>query len=96
MIRHICMFQLQEENKEEKLKVALEKVESLRAIPEIRRFEVVVNSKDAPASNYEMSLIFDFDNMNDLEIYQKNEMHIKFGDYIKSVRTARACIDYEF
>lgn len=96
MIRHICMFKLQEENKKENLKNALVLVEKLREINEIQRFEVVVNDEEAPESNYEISLIFDFKNMEDLNRYQKDKRHIEFGDFIKKVRESRACIDYRF
>lgn len=96
MIRHICMFKLKEENKESNLKEALVRVEMLRGIEQIQRFEVVVNDSEAPESNYEISLIFDFKNMDDLMIYQKDERHIAFGDFIKQIRESRACIDYRF
>lgn len=96
MIRHICMFKLKEENKEANLKEALVRVEKLRNIEQIKRFEVVVNDKEAPDSNYELSLIFDFDDMKELEIYQKDQRHVEFGDFIKQVRESRACIDYKF
>lgn len=96
MIRHICMFKLKEENKEANLKETLARVEMLRGIEQIQRFEVVVNDSEAPESNYEISLIFDFKNMDDLMIYQKDERHIAFGDFIKQVRESRACIDYRF
>ena len=45
MIRHICMFQLKEENKEEHLKMILEKVQILKDIEQIQSFDVVVNAK---------------------------------------------------
>ncbi len=96
MIRHICMFKFKEENKRENIAETLKRVESLREIPQVKKFEVVVNSGEAPESNYEVSLIFDFENMDELNVYQKDERHVKFGDFIKSVRDARACIDYEF
>lgn len=96
MIRQICMFKLKEENKEANLKEALVRVEMLRGIEQIQRFEVVVNDSEAPESNYEISLIFDFKNMDDLMIYQKDERHIAFGDFIKQIRESRACIDYRF
>lgn len=96
MIRHICMFKLKEENKEANLKEALVRVEMLRGIEQIQRFEVIVNDSEAPESNYEISLIFDFKNMDDLMIYQKDERHIAFGDFIKQIRESRACIDYRF
>ena len=96
MIRHICMFKLKEEGKEAALKEALERVQTLKEIPVLQRFEVVTNSKEAPESNYEISLIFDFNSIEDLNSYQKDPRHVAFGDFIKSVRTDRACIDYEF
>lgn len=96
MIRHICMFKLQEENKKSNLEEALKRTSILKKIPQIRNFEVVVNSDKAPESNYELSLIFDFDSMDDLNEYQKHPNHIEFGNFIKSVRENRACIDYEF
>lgn len=96
MIRHICMFKLKEENKKENLREALVRVEKLRGIEQIQRFEVVVNDNEAPDSNYEMSLIFDFNNMEELETYQKDQRHIEFGNFIKQVRESRACIDYRF
>lgn len=96
MIRHICMFKLQEENKKSNLEEALKRTSILKEIPQIRNFEVVVNSDKAPESNYELSLIFDFDSMDDLNEYQKHPNHIEFGNFIKSVRENRACIDYEF
>lgn len=97
MIRHICMFKLQEENREQNIIKAGEMADQLlKPIKQIRNYRVVTNSKDAPDSNYELSLIFDFDTMDELETYQKNPNHIAFGDFIKKVRTDRACIDYEF
>ncbi|MCQ2538341.1 MAG: Dabb family protein [Lachnospiraceae bacterium] len=97
MIRHICMFKLQEENKAANLAKAQELAdELLKPIPQIKRYEVVVNSEKAPDSNYELSLIFDYDSMEALKEYSVHPNHIKFGDFIKSVRESRACIDYEF
>ena len=95
-IRHRCRFKVKEEGKEAALKEALERVQTLKEIPGLQRFEVVTNSKEAPESNYEISLIFDFFSIEDLNSYQKDPKHVAFGDFIKSVRTDRACIDYEF
>lgn len=95
MIRHICMFKFKEDNKDENIKLALKKVQALKELPEIKRFEVVTNMKEAPDSNYELSIIFDFESMDDLNAYQKNPKHLEFGNFIKSVREDRACIDFE-
>ena len=96
MIRHICMFKLKDENKEANLKEALRRLEEMREIPLIATFEVVTNATAAPDSNYDLSLIFDFKNMDDLNAYQKHPMHVEFGKFIAAIRESRACIDYEF
>ena len=97
MIRHICMFKFQEENKEENIARALVLADKLlKPIDLICGYSVVTNAKGASDSNYELSLIFDYNSMADLEKYQKHPNHIEFGNFIKSVRKDRACIDYEF
>lgn len=100
MIRHICMFKLKDEaegrSKDENLNEALNRLEGLRDIKLIRRFEVVTNVETAPDSNYDLSLIFDFECMDDLNEYQKDKRHVEFGSFITAVRENRACIDYEF
>lgn len=96
MVRHICMFQLKEEEKEKNIKEALERAQFLKEIPYIKKFEVVTNSSKAPQNNYDLSLIFDFESIEDLNEYQKHPNHLAFGKFITSVRENRACIDYEF
>ncbi|MBR1739123.1 MAG: Dabb family protein [Ruminococcus sp.] len=95
MIRHICMFKLKEEDREALIDEVMSRAQTLKEIPEIRRFEVVRNSPDAPQSNYDISLIFDLDSFEDLDRYQANEIHKAFGAFITEVRTARACLDCE-
>lgn len=96
MIRHICAFKLKEENREANIAEFLKRAESLREIPEIRAFEAVKNAEGLPESNYEVSLIFDFDSKEDLFSYQANPIHIEFGKFVGTIRESRACIDYEF
>lgn len=96
MIRHICMFRLKDENKDENITEFLERAQTLREIPQLRHFEAVCNDKRTPDSNYDVSLIFDFDSVEDLNAYQTSPVHVKFGEFVASVKEARACIDYEF
>lgn len=100
MIRHICMFQLKEEadgrTKAENVQKALELSDILKVIPTVEAFEIVTNSPAAPESNYEVSLIIDFKDIDGLHEYQIHPNHVEFGDFIKAVRESRACIDYEF
>lgn len=100
MIRHICMFKLKEGangcSKDENLKEALELLNGMKGMELIQKFEVVTNYGEAPESNYDISLIFDFKNMDDLNEYQKHPKHLEFGEFITNVRENRACIDYEY
>ena len=95
MIRHICMFTLKDEGKEQHINEFMEQAESLRAIGEIRRLDVVRNDPRAPATNYDVALIADFDTVDDLDAYQKSPVHLAFGEFVYTVRKERACIDYE-
>jgi len=96
MIRHICMFKLKEENKQNNLEELLVRVQSLRSIEQLRGFDVVCNAAGMPDSNYDVALIFDFDNAEDLQTYQDHPTHKAFGTFIGQVRESRACIDYAF
>ncbi len=93
MIRHICMFKLKEEKY---IQEFIDRAQALKDMPMLRHFEVVSNYKDAPISNYDVSLIFDFDSMEDLNAYQTAPLHVEFGKFVGMVKEDRACIDYEF
>ena len=95
MIRHICMFTL----KDDKALNAAEfcrRAESLKAITSVRAFSVVTNDPATPASNYDVALIIDFDDVAGLSAYQVSPEHVAFGQFVGTVRIDRACIDYEF
>lgn len=95
MIRHICMFTIKDENKEQNMIEFCERAEKLRALEEIKGFNVVRNAEGTPDSNYDVALIFDFETVEGLEKYQKSELHLEFGEFVGSVRVDRACIDFE-
>ena len=61
MVRHICMFTMKEENKEKNIAAFLERAESLKELEMIKKFQVVRNAENTPASNYDVALIFDFE-----------------------------------
>ena len=96
MIRHICMFTIQNENKENNIQEFIKQADKLKDIKEIKKFNVVRNTKDMPESNYDVALIFDFENIDALNSYQNSQLHLEFGKFVSYVRVQRACIDYEF
>ena len=100
MIKHIVMFKLKEADGRSEYENAVEAQKRfdnvIANVKELEKGEVVINSKDAPESNYTISLLCDFDSIDDLNAYQVHPAHLEFGKFIGSVKTDRACIDYEY
>lgn len=101
MIKHIVMFKLKEDfNGKTAYENALEAKERLRnfteSIPTLKKLEVGINSKEAPQSNYDITLVCDFENIEGLNAYQVHPVHVEFGKFITEIREERACIDYEY
>ena len=67
-----------------------------KKVESLRKFEVKVNSKDAPENNYELVLICDFDDIDGLNAYQIHPEHVALGKVLSELRELRACIDYEY
>ncbi len=100
MIKHIVMFKLMDTEGRTEYENAVEaqkRFENVIAnVPQLKKGEIVINSKDAPQDNYTISLLCDFENIDDLNAYQVHPAHVEFGKFIGTVKTARACIDYEY
>lgn len=94
MIKHIVMFKFNDVSKAEEAKERFNKV--IENVSELKKGEVVINSADAPDSNYTIALICDFDSIDDLNAYQVHPAHKEFGAFIAGIKTDRACIDYEY
>lgn len=94
MIKHIVMFKLNDINKAEEAKERFNKV--IDNVKELKKGEVVINSSDAPESNYTIALLCDFENIDALNAYQVHPAHKEFGAFIAEIKTDRACIDYEY
>ena len=96
MIRHIVFWNLKEENKAataQKIKTDLENLSG--KISGLLHIEVGTNSTEAPQDNWDVVLHCDFENIDALNAYQVHPLHKEVAEFIGSVRTARACIDYE-
>ena len=89
------MFTLKKENKAENIAAFLERAQSLRALEMIKRFEVVSNIAGTPDNNFDVAVVFDFENLEDLNAYQVSDIHVAFGGFVSTIRETRACIDYE-
>lgn len=101
MIQHIVMFKFKEtaqgKTKAENLREAKERMMALRdQIPQIQGMEVRFAAEGSAPTNYDYILISQFNNMEDLETYQKHPAHVAFGKYVAELREpdGRACMDY--
>lgn len=94
MIKHIVMWKIKSENKENNLNTMKEKLEALNGkIDVLRKIEVGINNNEA--NEYDIMLYSEFDSMDDLNVYQKHPEHVKVGAFVKEVAEKRSCVDYE-
>ena len=65
-------------------------------IPELSKIEVVLNIPGVSDQNFDLMLIAEFENLQDLDVYINHPEHVKVGSFLSKVRTDRAAIDFEF
>ena len=94
MLRHVVSFKLTAEDRETKVAQAAEisrRLDALVAlIPEVRNLTLGVDT----AGNWDIVLIADYDNAEALDAYQTHPEHVKVATYIRSLATARNCVDF--
>lgn len=100
MIKHIVMWKLEDfadgRTKNENAKIIKEKLEALvGVIPEIVKLEVGIDILGTNQS-YDVVLVSEFKNLQELDIYAKHPGHVKVGEFVGKVRKDRVAVDYEF
>lgn len=100
MIKHIVFWNLADnaegKTKAENALYIKKELEALQGvIPGLNKIEVGINHPEADQTNYDVALYCEFDNMQDLDIYQNHPEHKRVAGYIGKVRTARCAVDYE-
>lgn len=99
MIKHIVMWKLKElaegKNKLENANIIKSQLESLQGkIEQIKFIEVGINLEASPQA-YDIGLVSEFQNMEDLNTYQNHPEHLKAAEFIGKVRAERVFVDYE-
>lgn len=96
MIQHIVLFKLKPfQNESEKaaklqeIKLALELLPEV--ISELKLLEVRINVN--PSEEYDISLVTEFECMNDLKTYANHPEHLAVAAIIREVMERRACVD---
>jgi len=98
MITHIVMWKLKDEaegnGKEENFAVIRDRLEALLpVIPELKSIHVYRNVNPTD-KNADVVLVTAFDSLEDLNVYATHPEHVKVGQFIASVTSARYAIDY--
>ena len=96
MVKHIVIWKLKDENKKENAAEIKKRLENLVGIvKEIKSLEVGINFNSSDSA-YDLCLICEFENEDDLKSYQVNENHVKVSKFVRSVITDRKVIDFNF
>ena len=97
MVKHIVMWKIKDSaegrTKEENIKWIKQSLENLpKSIPEIKFLEVGRNINSDTC--FDAVLYSEFENPEDLEIYQNHPEHKKIAEYIGKIKEDRICGDY--
>ena len=100
MIKHIVVWTLKDQAEGMTKQQNLQKMKTLlEALPnkilQIKGFQVGLNKFPSDAAA-DISLISEFTNKADLDIYQNHPEHKKVAEFIGKIRNQRFVVDYEF
>lgn len=98
MVKHIVLWNLNENMSPEEKRAAGEKMKSLlepikEKVPGALDIQVVTQKLDS--SNRDIALISTFETVEALQAYQTHPDHVAAGGYVRSVTCNRSCMDYE-
>jgi hypothetical protein len=98
MIRHIVSWKLKATDLAQKQADAEGIATRLGAlvplIPEIKHLQVGIDFGTLPG-NWDVVLVSDFDSVADLDVYQIHPEHLDVVDFVRSVVSDRAAVDFE-
>jgi len=99
LIKHIVMWKLKEfaegKSKLENANIIKINLEDLKhRIDEVKLIEVGVNINNSQQA-YDVVLYSEFENLEDLNLYQNHPDHVKVGEFINKVKEDRIVTDYE-
>lgn len=98
MIRHIVTWRLAAEDAQQRADDARgikERLEALRGVVPAERIEVGIDLGEVEG-NWDVVLVSDFATAADLAAYQEHPRHREVLPFMRSVTSARSCVDYEF
>lgn len=98
MIRHIVMWKLKNFPKAEIKTLNISRLKDelyhlKKEIIHIKALNVGINLN--PENEYDIVLESEFDNINDLLLYQNHPAHLRLVKYLKTISDLKAAVDYE-
>jgi hypothetical protein len=96
MVEHVVMWRMKDENKKANTAEMLVKLRSLKdKVWVIRALKAGTDFSGNPNA-YDICLTVTLDSRADVEVYQKHPEHQKVGEFVRSVTTDRAVVDFEY
>lgn len=97
MLKHVVCWKFKEENKEANMEKVQKLLMALPAkIPQICRLDIGCNVNTSDAAHFDMALVTEFKNQEDLNTYQVHPDHQAVSQFVSSIRTERTVVDYYF
>jgi GR25 family glycosyltransferase involved in LPS biosynthesis len=95
MVRHIVFLKLSDHSEKNK-EFVKDKIMSMKGkIDYLRHLEVGVNFSPEDRA-YDLALICEFDNKEDLKRYATDPIHVEVLQFLKSINTQTKVVDYQF
>jgi len=95
MIKHIVFFKLENPSKEIKGELKSKLMSLKDEITIIQHLEVGINFNKGDRA-YDLSLITDFNSVEDLNTYANHSLHVEVIKYIKSLNAITKVVDYQY
>lgn len=97
-IRHVVTWKLAAEDATVRAEQAAEVARRLNAlgsvVPQLRSISAGANVA-YPEANWDVTLVADFDSIEELEAYQVHPAHEEVVAYVRSVVASRVAVDFE-
>lgn len=93
MVKHIVFFKLSDNSQENKERVKLKLLSLQEKVEELQKIEVGINFCEEDRA-YDIALLTDFKDKEDLETYAMHPYHLEVVSYIKKVADSSKVVDF--
>ncbi len=94
MIKHVVMWKLREGTEAQRDEVVRQMRALQGVVPQLLKSQIGVNV--GAADNYDLALITEFNNLDDLQAYKVHPKHQAAAKLVTEIATSRVAVDYEF